>query len=351
MADFDHYELWDTHTLLGVFRELDSVPSYWLDLLFPNEMSFTDEYVDMEKIPRAGRKLAPFVAPMAQGRAIYEEGSRVERFKPGYVKPSDPVSPLRALTRRPGTLLGLEAQSPAARYDAVKADILQYHRVAVERLWEWMAAKAIIDGKVVIEGKDMPQRLVDFGRAAGHTVVLGLGARWGDAGVSILDDIQGWADTMHSAEFGGAPSRITVGIDAWGVMRRDEEILAEMDLTRRGNADLTIKTGLMTTGEVRYGGTLGGGIEVWVYKDYYTVNGSVTPFMSPKDVVLTGPNVQGYRCFGAIVDVHAQFQPLPIFPRDYIPEGDVAIEQIVTQSAPIMVPVNPNATLKATVLA
>ncbi|RUX68371.1 hypothetical protein EOA25_41480, partial [Mesorhizobium sp. M2A.F.Ca.ET.040.01.1.1] len=90
MADFDHYELWDTHTLLGVFRELDIVPSYWLDLLFPNEMSFTDEYVDLEKIPRAGRKLAPFVAPMAQGRAIYEEGARVERFKPGYVKPSDP---------------------------------------------------------------------------------------------------------------------------------------------------------------------------------------------------------------------------------------------------------------------
>ncbi|TIV14113.1 MAG: major capsid protein, partial [Mesorhizobium sp.] len=118
-------------------------------------------------------------------------------------------------------MLGPNAQTPQARYDAVKADILQYHRVAIERLWEWMAAKAIIDGKVVIEGKDMPQRLVDFGRAAGHTVVLGVGARWGDAGVSILDDIQGWADMMHAAEFGGAPNRITVGIDAWGVMRRD----------------------------------------------------------------------------------------------------------------------------------
>ncbi|RWK15775.1 MAG: major capsid protein, partial [Mesorhizobium sp.] len=51
-----------------------------------------------------------------------------------------------------------------------------------------------------------------------------------------------------------------------------------------------------------------------------------------------------------IVDVHAQFEALPIFPRNYIPEGDVAIEQILTQSAPLMVPVNPNATLKATVL-
>lgn len=350
MGTFERYELWDTATSLGVYREVDPVPSYWLDLLFPNEMTFTDEYIDLEKIPRSGRKLAPFVAPMAQGRAIYEEGSRVERFKPSYVKPSDPVSPLRALTRRPGTLLEPNQLSPAARYDAVKADIIAYHRRAVERTWEWLAAKAAIDGKVVIEGKDMPQRLVDFGRAAGHTVVLGGGARWGDVGVSILGNIQSWADTMHAAEFGGAPNRLTVGTAVWAVMRKDPEILAEMDLNRRGT-EVSVKTGLLPTGEVRYAGTLGGGIEVWVYKDYYTVNGAVTDFMSPKDVVLTGPNLQGYRCFGAIVDVHAAFQALPVFPRNYIPEGDVAIEQIVTQSAPLMVPVNPNASLKATVLA
>jgi hypothetical protein len=73
--------------------------------------------------------------------------------------------------------------------------------------------------------------------------------------------------------------------------------------------------------------------------------------MSAKDVVLTGPNVMGFCCFGAIQDVNAQFQPLPIFPRNFIPNGDPAIENILTQSAPLMVPINPNATLKATVLA
>lgn len=347
---FDHYELWDTHTLLGVYRETEAPTKYWLDLLFPNEFLSTDEYIDFEKIPRVGRKLAPFVAPLAQGRAIYEEGSRVARFKPAYVKPSDPVTPTRALTRRPGTLLSPDATTPQARYDAIKVDIVAYHRMAIERRWEWLAAKAIIDGKVVISGPDYPEVEVDFGRDGGHDIVLGGGDRWGEAGVSIFDDIQSWMDIMHLASFGGAPNRLTIGTDVWGVMRKDTEIKDQMDTRYRGN-DVTIKTGLLTPGEARFVGTLGANLDVYVYNDYYTEAGVVTPFMSSKEVVLTGPSVMGFRCFGAIVDLHAQFQALPIFPRNYVPEGDVAIEQIVTQSAPLMVPVNPNATFRAKVLA
>jgi hypothetical protein len=349
---FDKYELWDTHTLLGVYRETDQVPNYWLNLLFPNEIASTDEYIDFEKIPRVGRKLAPFVAPLAQGRAIYQDGGKVARFKPAYVKPSDPITPNRALTRRPGTLLSPDQISPMQRYDAIKADVLAYHRVAIERRWEWLAAKAAIDGKVKIEGDDYPAVMVDFGRAAGHSIVLGSGARWGDNGVSILGQIQGWANTMHAAEFGGAPTRLTVGTAAWAPMSKDPEIKEAMNTTYRNNDVVNLQTtGIYTPGEARYVGVLGGNIEVWVYNDYYTVDGAVTPFMSPKDIVLSGPSVQGYRCFGAIQDIHAQFQALSIFPRNYIVPGDVAIEQIVTQSAPLMVPVNPNATLKATVVA
>lgn len=347
---FERYELWDTHTLLGVYRELDPIPSYWLDLLFPNEMTFDTEYIDFERIPRVGRKLAPFVVPLAQGRPIFEEGSNLARFKPAYVKPSDPVTPTRALRQRPGTLLSPDQSTPMQRYNAIKSDIIAYHRTAIERRWEWLAAQAVIEGKVTISGDDYPTQLVDFGRAAGHTIVLGVAARWGDTGVSIIDNIQTWADTMHAAPFGGAPNRLTVGTSAWGVMRKDDELLAELDTTRRGT-EMDFKTGLIGTGEARFVGNLGGNLDLWVYNDYYTLNGSATPFMSPKDVVLTGPAVSGYRCFGAIVDVHAQFQALPVFSRNYLPEGDVAIEQVVTQSAPLMVPVNPNATLKAQVLA
>lgn len=347
---FETPNIWDTRTLLDVYRELRPAPNYWLDLLFPNEMLFDSEYIEFEKIPRAGRKLAPFVVPMAQGRAIFEERSQAARFRPAYLKPSDPVSPMRALSRRPGSLLAPGDSTMAARYEAIKSDILQYHRYAVERRWEWMAAQAALNGTVVVDGDDYPAVTVDFGRAAGHTITLGVGARWGDSGVSILDLIQTWADTMHAAAFGGAPTRITVGTSAWAVMRKDTEVVAEMSTQRRGT-DVDVKTGLIGTGEVRYVGNLGGGIDVYVYNDYYESAGSAVAIMDPRDVVLTGPAVNGWRCFGAIMDVNAMFQAVPIYARNYVTTGDVAIEQIVTQSAPLMVPVNPNATLRARVLA
>lgn len=350
---FENYDLWDTHTLLGVYREQEPANTYWLNLLFPNEFYSTDEYIDFEKIPSVGRKLAPFVAPLAQGRPIYEEGGRVHRFKPAYIKPSDPVTPTRAIRRRPGSLLGPNAGTPQQRYNAIKADITAYHRVAIERRWEWLAARAIIDGQVTIEGEDYPSKLIDFGRAAGHTIVLGVGARWGDAGVSIRGLLSNWSNMMHLAEFGGRPNRITVGVEAWAMMEvameEGGELHGLMRTDVRGSTT-TLQRDMIGQDEVTYAGRLGT-LDVYVYNDYYTVGGVPTPFMSPKDIVLSSSAVMGHRCFGAILDINANFEAIPVFPRNYIVPGDVAIEQIVTQSAPLMVPVNPNATLKATVVA
>lgn len=348
---FDKYELWNTSTLLGVMREQEELNTYWLDHLFNGVVTFDDEYVDFEKIPSQGRKLAPLVAPMAQGRPIYTEGSKVTRLKPAYVKPSDAVTPNRVLQKRPGSLLSDAQQSPQARYNAIKADILRTHRDAIWRRWEWLAAKAAIDGKVTLAADDYPARVVDFGRAAGHTITLGSGDRWGDAGVSIMDDIQTWMETMHDAEFGGAPTRITIGTDVWKVMRKDAEIRDLMDKNFRGSDDLTVKRGLIGTGEIRFVGRLDPMLELYVYNDYYHDNGVVTRLMSSKDVVLSSPAVQGFQCYGAIMDAYAGFRSAPVFVRNWINNGDPAIEQILSQSSPLMVPTNPNATLKATVLA
>ena len=59
----------------------------------------------------------------------------------------------------------------------------------------------------------------------------------------------------------------------------------------------------------------------------------------------------GYRCFGAIIDPTASYQPIPIYPRNWMDDkADPVVETLLMQSAPLMVPVNPNATLKATVV-
>jgi hypothetical protein len=334
-------------------EEQEPASNYWLSLCFNNPaITFTDQWIDMEQIPSQGRKLMPAVTPLAQGRPLYSATSTTARFKPSYYKAKDPFTPTRAYARRPGTILQQTPETPNQRYQAWVGDCTALHRNAAERTWEWMASQAIQFGSVTITDEDAPTQFVDFKRAAGHTITLAPGARWGDAGVSIMDNVQTWKDLLYNAEFGGILSRITVGTSAWAKMRKDPEIKDLLDINYRSQpTDVRIERGLISSLEAQWVGNLGEGVDVYVYRDWYTVNGAQVPFMDPRDVVLTCGNVGGYQCYGAIMDQRAEFAPLPIHTQMLPPVGDPGVPQILTQSSPLMVPTMPNATFRARVVA
>lgn len=344
-------QLYDTDTLLGLYREVQEPSTYWRNLCFNSVITFEDEYIDFEKI-REGRKLAPLVVPTVQGRAVYSEASNVTRMKAAYVKPKDSVSPGRVIKRRPGeNLFAQNSLSPQARYNAIIGDILRVHRETIDRREEWLAAQAIINGKITLSGPDYPTRVVDFGRDAQHTITLGVGARWGDAGVKPMTDIQTWIDRVRRAQFGGPVNRLTVGSAVLPVLLADADVLKQLDTQTRGtNADLN--TGLRAGEYVEYIGKLGPNLELWVNSDFYEDpdTGTATPFLDTKTVVLTGPNIMGVRCFGAILDEKAGFNATPVFPKMWSQE-DPSATFVMSQSAPLTVPVNPNNSLSAKVLA
>jgi hypothetical protein len=345
--------IYSTATLLGTMRELEAPSNYWLDLCFPRVFTSTDEYIDFTKLDQK-RRLAPLVVPTAQGKPIYSAAEKVYRVKPAYLKPKDPVTATRMIKKHAGMgeLLNPRPQTPQARYNAIVADILAVHRDAIERRWEWMASQAVIYGKITLEDDAYPEVVVDFERAGAHDVTLGVGVRWGDAGVSILGNIESWRSTIRLASFGGGTNRITVGASVWEVMRADDEIreFLKTDL-RTSNNGMDLNVSMREGLEVERVGRLSGTLDVYVYSDYYQDStGTTIPFMDPRDVVLTGPNVAGVRCFGAIQDTKANFQALPIFPKMWDQE-DPSATFILSQSAPLMVPINPNNTFRARVLA
>src|SRR5690606_8553039 len=121
---------------------------------------------------------------------------------------------LMPLIRRPGidrSMLDEGELTPMQRLDAIRLAMTIQHVNAIERRWEWMAAKGIIDGGYVVEGEEYPPVEIDFLRDPSHTVVKTSGNFWGDTGVSIFDDIQTYADRMFNARFGAFPTRMTVG--------------------------------------------------------------------------------------------------------------------------------------------
>ena len=122
-----------------------------------------------------------------------------------------------------------------------------------------------------------------------------------------------------------------------------------MSLQRRGT-DVNIRTGILEGDRVEYLGNLSPTLEVYIYNEVYQdpILGEI-PYMEDGDVLLSGPGVDGYQCFGAILDKAAELKPMRVFPKMW-DEQDPSVTQIMTQSAPLMVPLNPNCTVKATVL-
>lgn len=343
------FTIYTLSQLMGIYREQEEPSTYFRDLAFGSTMTFDTEFVDFQKI-REGRKLAPLVIPTAQGRPIYEQQSELFRVKPAYVKPKDPVSPERVMRKLPTeALLGNENRSPAQRWALLVADILRYHRKAIDRREEWMAAQALIHGRVTLEALDYPTTIVDFKRDPTHTVTLTGAATWDNADVDVMAVIQTWIDKVRRAPFGGPTNRLTVGAEVLPYILENESVRKQLDLYTRGT-NANVNTGLRSGEYVEYIGKLGPNLELWVNSDFYEQeDGSAVPFLDPKGALLTGPNVDGVRCYGAILDKRAGLRAMPIFPKMWDQE-DPSVTHIMTQSAPLPTPVNPNNSHYATVL-
>ena len=357
--------LWDTRRSLGVMRAIQQ-EDWYFQQFYTNELRSTEAWIDFEKLPILKRKLAPLVMPKARGRGVWEDSQRSYRFKPGYLKVEETIDDDMPLTFQPGmgSVFDMNQMTDMQRLDAIRATMLATMDNSIERRWEWMRARAIIDGKVTLKYDSGEEFLVDFQRNAAHTIALGSGSRFGDSGVSIIDFIQTQVDRMNNAEFGGFVRRVTMSTAVARIVRADASILKHLDLFTKGGT-ITVERGIVSGaanggktykfGEIMVGGASGVTIELWVNDEVYLADdGTVTRYLGANQMLFTADpsQIMGYQCFGKIVDRDAQYQALPKFPKNYIEtNGDITTEYLNIKSAPLMVPINPDATLVATVIA
>lgn len=339
------FDLYSTATLLGVVRVQPVESSYWLDNFFGRQINFDTEEIMFDRVT-SQRRLAPFVSPVVQGRVMRQRGYETRTFRPAYTKPKHVVDPNRVFSRLAGE--GITGTlSPDARWNAAVAENLREERNAIQRLWNWMAAMAVIHGEVTIAGEDYPTQVVNFGRDAGLTSILTLTARWGEADADPLGDIKDLR-TLAFQKSGSPITRLTMGLDAFDRFFADEDVkklLEGKDVARVSDSTLSA---LGSPGQpFEYRGVLQGAngqgrLEIYTYNEQYEdETGATQPFMDSHDVIGTGPGLQGTRCFGAIRDKRAGLQALPIFPKMWDQE-DPSVTYTMTQSAPLMVPGNPN---------
>lgn len=344
------FEIVETHELVRTIELFPVQSSYWLDLCFPSVHLSNSEFIDFDIVDK-GRRLAPFVAPTVQGQPMVNRGHSVRKFKPAYIKPKDPVDPARLLRRRAGELFNSNAATPQSREQAIIGDILSDHREGIERRWEWMAARAVIDGAIIIEGENYPRVQLSFGRNAAHTKTLAGTAMWTDDTSDPLTDIETWGLEFFTNS--GYPiDRITFGPMAWKSFANNPQVQRMLE-TRRGSTN-AIETGPgQASLPAQDRGQLGSAaIDLVVYNDMYEDNTGVSvPMMGTNDIVLTSrAGIDGIRAYGAIMDKKANWEAMPIFPKMWEQEDPSGLF-IMTQSAPLMIPGRPNASMKVTVRA
>lgn len=348
-------ELWDTAELIEVQFDDRAAPpdGFWLRY-FPRVITSQAQEIFFDQLPARDRRLAPFVAPNVQGRVMKDRGFTMASFKPAYVKPKHVVDPSRAIPRRPGEPLGGN-RSLQERFDAIVADNLRSEREMIERRWDWMACQAVVYGSVTVSGEDYPTQTVDFRRDGTLTTTLTSGVYWDETNGDPIADL---SDSRKTAfPLGRGPvNEIVMGVDAWDAFESRSDIRELLTNTSRGSNSDFNRTGLRSGEAYEYQGRIsgsngGGQIDIWTYSNQYEDDtGALVDYLDPRDVIGVGNQLQGFQCFGAILDRDANLNAVSMFPKTWNNE-DPSVTYTMTQSAPLMVPVNPNNSFRLRVLA
>lgn len=342
---------YDTTTLLEVQRQQKVPKPFWLRF-FTRQINFTTDQIAFDRVSEDYRRLAPFVAPNVQGKVLTTEGYDTLFFKPAYAKPKHVIDIDTPFIRQPGEALGTGSLTPQQRKDAKIAEILGRHKAMHTMTQEWMAAQAIIHASVTVKGDNYPTTTVNFQRDPSLSITLLGTAQWDDTGADPLGDIYDARRLVNDLTAGAVVRDLIFGVAAWDLFRANPKVEKLLDTQIRGSeTNLTalndgFEDSVEFLGELK--GVNGAGhVRLWLYTGKYIDEANVKQDMMPADYVVgVADSVEGHRCFGAIKDGAAGFQALEMFPKQWIESNDPWQEMLMTQSAPLMVPKQPNATFR-----
>lgn len=352
--------LYDTYRLLAVQRKFKTLPAFFLNY-FPQQINFEEDWISFDKVFTDQTRIAPFVAPNVEGRVIKEQGWSARRFKPAYVKPKHVIDPNIILPLQPGENALTGTLTNQQKRDRVIAFLLQKHRAMHENTWEWMAAQALINGYVDIEGVegDYPKVRVDFGRSSDLTIT----SDWtvdGTTSEKTFEDLRLGKQLANEKSVSGAViTDYIFGGKAWAqfVKVNYDLLYKENGLQDRniGGSNTSVTRFWDGMEGVEYMGTVAGlngagQMRIFVNTQKFRDQDNTQKYLFPQNKILGISNsVNGFRCFGAILDKSAGYKALEYFPKMFEQE-DPSVEYLLTQGAPLMVPADPDATFLITVV-
>lgn len=337
-------DIYSTAVLNGVVDNLKRPQAFLLDTFFPMVSQSEEEEIKFD-VEDGQRRIAPFVSPLREGKVVEGLGYTTKTFKPAYTKDKRIMDQRRPLKRAIGERIGGDL-NPAQRIQRYIAQELGDQADMLTRRFEVMASEVLRTGKIAIVGDGFPEVEVNFGRLGTLTKALTTTARWGENDVFPLDDIEGWADEVLQASGSGVTDVVFDPL-AWKLFRADAKVEKILDLRRMDNG--TIKPVIEPVTGAQYKGSIGS-FSLWVYQDWYVdpADDTEKKIFPDYSVLLGSSDIMGVRHFGAIIDNDADYQARSLFAKSWL-VPDPSRRYLLMQSAPLMVPYRPNASLFASV--
>ena len=338
-------DAFSTNTLNAVVANLYVAPQFLVSRFFPNVQTESSEEIHFDTL-NGKRRLSPFVSPLVEGQIVQNLGYTTGTFKPAYIKDKRVFDMNRPLKRSAGEPIGGN-MSPANRLRALIAQDSVDQLDMLNRRLEVMAGEVLTTGKSTIAGDKYPTVIVDFGRAAGNTIVAN--PLWGDPNALPLDNLMAWQQTVLQ-QTGAMLQDLVITVDVWQALRANKQLNDRINIYRSLGDKPSIDAGT----ELGEGGFFVGTVDnfnVYVYSAWYVdpADGAEKPILPAGTAILSGPQLEGVRAYGAIRDEAAGLQPMPYFSKSWT-EEDPSVRFLMLQSAPLLVPYRPNASFKAKVL-
>lgn len=355
-------DVFSTNVLMGVVQNLKTPNPWLLNRSFRKEFIDPSEEIHFDVIP-GKRRIAPFVSPLVEGRVVEQLGQTTKTFKPAYIKDKRVFNPSLGFKRTAGEQIG-GSLTPEQRMQLHLALQMQDAIDMVGRRMEVMASEALRLGTVTVSGDGYPTTTVNFGRAAANTIAnLSGGTLWSANPTTPtsfpLDNLQDWG-TIGLQNSGLFPVDVVLGVDAWKAFRVHLSVKDRLFGTK--NVAVALNQGAISTEGGQYMGTIDN-FNIYVYSGWYVdpATGTETAIfpakaclmtsfgMLPDGTVVGEPGVEGVRAFGAIQDERAGLQAVPYFPKSWLNE-DPAVRYVMLQSAPLVVPTRPDASVYCAVV-
>lgn len=346
--------IFDTATLVGVVPNLMTSQNWLLDRYFSNVVTSDTEYVSID-VDVGLRRMAPFCSPLVEGKMVESRRYQTNTFKPAYIKDKRVPDLRKPVRRQIGERIG--GEYTAAEREMLNIQFEMEDQIDnLNRRQEWMAACALVNGMVTIEGEGFETTVVDFGRDSELTVTLSGSDKWptsvpaGQTNTKPTDDIEEW-QTRVLQKSGSVPTDLVFTNKSWRAFRLDTTIKdnaitfpALSPFGNQVNAGAQIQKGAVYKGRW-------GNFDLWLYNDWFInpLNNQEEPMIPDGAVLMTGAELMGTRAYGMILDPAFNYGPMAYAPKTWL-QQDPAQRILLMQSAPIVIPSRVNAALCAMVV-